>query len=218
MRRVLLSFVAVAAGLALSGCGYNKLQSQDEGVKAAWAQVINQYQRRADLVPNLVNTVKGYAAQEERVLVGVTEARAKATSIQLTPELINDPEAFKKFQAAQGELTQALKSLLAVTENYPNLKSDGVFRDLMVQLEGTENRISVERKRYIDAVQSYNVTVRSFPTNLTAKWFDFDVKPSFTVENEAAISTAPAATFDTTTPSQSATPVEPPPATAPTAN
>jgi LemA protein len=218
MRRLLLSFVAVAAGVALSGCGYNKLQNQDEGVKAAWAQVINQYQRRADLVPNLVNTVKGYAAQEERVLVGVTEARAKATSIQLTPELINDPEAFKKFQAAQGELTQALKSLLAVTENYPNLKSDGVFRDLMVQLEGTENRIAVERKRYIDAVQAYNVTVRSFPSNLTAKWFDFDVKPNFTVENEAAISTAPAATFDTSTPSQSASPVEAPPPTTPAAN
>jgi len=218
MRRWLLSFVAVAAGVALSGCGYNKLQNQDEGVKAAWAQVVNQYQRRADLVPNLVNTVKGYAAQEERVLVGVTEARAKATSIQLTPELINDPEAFKKFQAAQGELTQALKSLLAVTENYPNLKSDGVFRDLMVQLEGTENRIAVERKRYIDAVQAYNVTVRSFPTNLTAGWFDFEVKPSFTVENEAAISTAPAATFDTSTPSQSAAPVEAPPATAPAGN
>jgi LemA protein len=218
MRRLLLGFVAVAAGLATSGCGYNKLQGQDEGVKAAWAQVINQYQRRADLVPNLVNTVKGFAAQEERVLVGVTEARAKATSIQLTPELINDPEAFKKFQAAQGELTQALKSLLAVTENYPNLKSDAVFRDLMVQLEGTENRIAVERKRYIDAVQAYNVTVRSFPSNLTAKWFDFDVKPNFTVENEAAISTAPVTNFDTSTPSQSAKPVEAPPATAPAAN
>jgi LemA protein len=218
MRRLLLSFVAIAAGFALSGCGYNKLQNQDEGVKAAWAQVINQYQRRADLVPNLVNTVKGFAAQEERVLVGVTEARAKATSIQLTPELINDPEAFKKFQAAQGELTQALKSLLAVSENYPNLKSDGVFRDLMVQLEGTENRIAVERKRYIDAVQAYNVTVRSFPTNLTAHWFDFEVKPSFTVDNEAAIATAPAASFDTTTPSKSAAPVESPPATAPVAN
>jgi LemA protein len=147
----------------------------------------------------------------------VTEARAKATSIQLTPELINDPEAFKKFQAAQGELTQALKSLLAVTENYPNLKSDAVFRDLMVQLEGTENRIAVERKRYIDAVQAYNVTVRSFPSNLTAKWFDFEVKPSFTVENEAAISTAPATSFDTSTPSQSAKPVEAPPP-APAAN
>ncbi len=218
MRRLLSGFVFVAAGLALSGCGYNKLQNQDEGVKAAWAQVINQYQRRADLVPNLVNTVKGYAAQEERVLVGVTEARAKAPSIQLTPELINDPEAFKKFQAAQGELTQALKSLLAVTENYPNLKSDGVFRDLMVQLEGTENRIAVERKRYIDAVQAYNVTVREFPTNLTAGWFDYEVKPNFSVENEAAISTAPAATFDTSTPSQSAAPVEAPPAPAPAAN
>jgi LemA protein len=218
MRRLLSGFVALAAGLALSGCGYNKLQGQDEGVKAAWAQVINQYQRRADLVPNLVNTVKGFAAQEERVLVGVTEARAKATSIQLTPELINNPEAFRKFQAAQGELTQALKSLLAVTENYPNLKSDAVFRDLMVQLEGTENRISVERKRYIDAVQAYNVTVRSFPTNLTAKWFDFDVKPNFTVENEAAIATAPATSFDTSTPSQSAKPVEAPPAAAPAAN
>ncbi|HLA73335.1 MAG TPA: LemA family protein [Steroidobacteraceae bacterium] len=218
MRRLILSLFAVLASASLAGCGYNKLQNQDEAVKAAWAQVINQYQRRADLVPNLVNTVKGYAAQEERVLVGVTEARAKATSIQLTPELINDPEAFKKFQAAQGELTQALKSLLAVTENYPNLKSDGVFRDLMVQLEGTENRISVERKRYIDAVQAFNVTVREFPTNLTAGWFDYELKPSFSVENEAAISTAPAATFDTTTPSQSKTPVESAPAPAPAAN
>ena len=197
MRRLLLSFVAVAAGLALSGCGYNKLQSQDEGVKAAWAQVINQYQRRADLVPNLVNTVKGYAAQEERVLVGVTEARAKATSIQLTPELINDPEAFKKFQAAQGELTQALKSLLAVTENYPDLKSNENFRDLQAQLEGTENRVTVARNRYIDAVRAYNVTVREFPANLTAKMFDYDVKQNFSVENEAAISTAPTVQFDT---------------------
>jgi LemA protein len=218
MRRLILSLFAVLASASLAGCGYNKLQNQDEAVKAAWAQVVNQYQRRADLVPNLVNTVKGYAAQEERVLVGVTEARAKATSIQLTPELINDPEAFKKFQAAQGELTQALKSLLAVTENYPNLKSDGVFRDLMVQLEGTENRIAVERKRYIDAVQAFNVTVREFPTNLTAGWFDYEVKPSFSVENEAAISTAPAATFETTTPSQSNSPVESAPAPAPAAN
>jgi LemA protein len=217
MRRLILSLFSGLVLASLSGCGYNKLQNQDEAVKAAWAQVINQYQRRADLVPNLVNTVKGYAAQEERVLVGVTEARAKATSIQLTPELINDPEAFKKFQAAQGELTQALKSLLAVTENYPNLKSDGVFRDLMVQLEGTENRIAVERKRYIDSVQAYNVTVREFPTNLTAKWFDYGVKPNFTVENEAAISKAPAASFDTSTPSQSKAPVESAPATPPAA-
>jgi len=212
MRKLLLSVVVAVLGAGLSGCGYNKLQGQDEAVKAAWSAVINQYQRRADLVPNLVNTVKGYAAQEERVLVEVTEARAKATSIQLTPELINDPAAFAKFQAAQGELTSALKSLLAVTENYPNLKSDGLFRDLLVQLEGTENRISVERKRYIDAVQAYNVTVRSFPTNLTAKWFDFAVKPNFTVANEAAISTSPSVTFDTNTPAQQKTPVEAPPA------
>jgi LemA protein len=215
MRKLLLSLVIGVMSVGLSGCGYNKLQNQDEAVKAAWSAVINQYQRRADLVPNLVNTVKGYAAQEERVLVEVTEARAKATSIQLTPELINDPAAFAKFQAAQGELSNALKSLLATVENYPNLKSDGVFRDLMVQLEGTENRIAVERKRYIESVQAYNVTVRSFPTNLTAKWFDFAVKPNFTVENEAAISTAPSATFDTSTPSQQKTPVEPAPTTAP---
>src|SRR3954469_20530145 len=211
MRKWINCFIVVVASVGLAGCGYNKLQGQDEAVKAAWSAVINQYQRRADLVPNLVNTVKGYAAQEERVLVEVTEARARATSIQLTPELINDPEAFKKFQAAQGELTQALKSLLAVTENYPNLKSDGVFRDLMVQLEGTENRISVERKRYIDAVQAYNVTVRSFPTNLTAKWFDFAVKPNFTVQNEAAISTSPSVSFDTHTPAQQKTPADAPP-------
>jgi LemA protein len=219
MRKLLLSFVIGVMSVGLSGCGYNKLQNQDEAVKAAWSAVINQYQRRADLVPNLVNTVKGYAAQEERVLVEVTEARAKATSIQLTPELINDPAAFAKFQQSQNQLTQALKTLLSTVENYPNLKSDGVFRDLLVQLEGTENRIAVERKRYIDAVQSYNVTVRSFPTNLTAKWFDFAVKPNFTVENEAAISTAPSVTFDTNTPSQQKTPVEaPPPPAKPAAN
>jgi LemA protein len=208
MRR-LMTILVVIASTSLAGCGYNKLQNQDEGVKAAWSAVVNQYQRRADLIPNLVNTVKGYAAQEERVLVEVTEARAKATSIQLTPELINDPAAFAKFQAAQGELSNALKSLLVTVERYPELKSDGVFRDLMVQLEGTENRIAVERRRYIESVQAYNVTVREFPTNLTAKWFDFEVKPNFTVENEAAISTAPAVDFDTSTPSQQATPVEP---------
>ena len=217
MRSRVIALLLLATSL-LSGCGYNRLQELDEGVKGSWSEVVNQYQRRSDLIPNLVNVVKGAAIQEQQVLIGVTEARAKTSSIQLTPELINDPEAFRKFQAAQGELTQALKSLLAVTENYPNLKSDGVFRDLMVQLEGTENRIAVERKRYIDAVQAYNVTVRSFPTNLTAGWFDFEVKPSFTVENEAAISTAPAATFDTSTPSQSASPVEAPPAPAPAAN
>jgi LemA protein len=220
MRKVLLSLVMAVACANLAGCGYNKLQNQDEAVKAAWSNVINQYQRRADLVPNLVNTVRGYAAQEERVLVEVTEARAKATSIQLTPELINDPAAFAKFQAAQTELGNALKSLLATVENYPNLKSDGVFRDLMVQLEGTENRIAVERKRYIEAVQAYNVTVREFPSNLTAKMFDFEVKPNFTVENEAKISTAPAVSFDNSTPSQQKAPVEsaPAPATPPAAH
>jgi LemA protein len=188
-------WVCVAA-VALSGCGYNKLQNQDESVKAAWSEVVNQYQRRADLIPNLVATVKGYAAHEEKVLVGVTEARAKATSIQLTPELLEDAEAFKKFQAVQGELTQALKSLLAVTENYPDLKANQNFLALQDQLEGTENRITVARNRYIDAVRAYNVTVREFPSNLTAKWFDFEVKPNFTVENEAAISTPPAVTFE----------------------
>ena len=164
----LLSLFVASSARSLAGCGYNKLQGQDEAVKAAWSEVVNQYQRRADLIPNLVATVKGFAAQEERVLVGVTEARARATSIQLTPELINDPAAFAKFQAAQGELTQALKSLLVTVERYPDLKSDANFRDLQVQLEGTENRITVARNRYIDAVRAYNVTVREFPTNLTA--------------------------------------------------
>ena len=202
MRKLVLSLFVVLAGANLAGCGYNKLQNQDEAVKAAWSEVVNQYQRRSDLIPNLVATVKGFAAQEERVLVGVTEARAKANSIQLTPELINDPAAFAKFQAAQGELTQALKSLIAITENYPELKSDANFRDLQAQLEGTENRVTVARNRYIDAVRAYNVTVREFPTNLTAKMFDYEVKPNFTVENEEAISTAPSVQFDTTTPSQ----------------
>ncbi|HEU4779337.1 MAG TPA: LemA family protein [Steroidobacteraceae bacterium] len=214
MRKLMLTFFVVLASANLAGCGYNKLQGEDETVKAAWSEVVNQYQRRADLIPNLIATVKGFAAQEERVLVGVTEARSKATSIQLTPELINDPAAFAKFQAAQGELTQALKSLIAVTENYPDLKSDANFRDLQVQLEGTENRIAVARNRYIDAVKIYNVTVREFPTNLTAKMFDFEVKHNFTVENEAAISTAPAVSFDTSTPAQQAAPVEAAPAPA----
>jgi LemA protein len=214
MRKLLAICVAIVSA-NLAGCGYNKLQNQDEAVKAAWSDVVNQYQRRADLIPNLVATVKGFAAQEERVLIGVTEARARATSIQLTPELINDPAAFAKFQAAQGELNQALKSLLVTVERYPDLKSDANFRDLSAQLEGTENRITVARNRYIDAVRAYNVTVREFPSNLTAKWFDFEVKPNFTVENEAAISTAPAVTFDTSTPSQQATPVEPEKATPP---
>jgi LemA protein len=192
----------------LAGCGYNKLQNQDESVKAAWSEVVNQYQRRADLVPNLVNVVKGFAAQEERVLVGVTEARARASSIQLTPELINDPAAFQKFQESQAQLGSALKTLLATVEAYPDLKSNASFRDLAAQLEGTENRITVARNRYIEAVREYNVTVREFPTNLTAGWFDFEVKPSFTVQNEAEISSAPTVTFDTSTPAQQATPVE----------
>jgi len=214
MRRVLILLVAVA-GANLSGCGYNKLQNQDEAVKAAWSEVVNQYQRRADLVPNLVATVKGFAAQEERVLVGVTEARARASSIQLTPELINDPAAFQKFQESQAQLGSALKTLLATVEAYPDLKSNENFRDLSAQLEGTENRITVARNRYIDAVRAYNVTVREFPSNLTAKWFDFEVKPNFTVENEAAVSTAPAVSFDTSTPSQQQTPVESAPAPPP---
>ena len=209
MRKLIVGLLLVASA-ALSGCGYNKIQGQDEAVKSAWSEVLNQYQRRADLVPNLVATVKGFAAQEERVLVEVTQARAKVGSIQLTPELINDPVAFAKFQAAQGELTQALKSLIAVTENYPELKSNENFRDLQAQLEGTENRVTVARNRYIDAVRAYNVTIREFPTNLTAKMFDYDVKQNFSVENEASISKAPDVKFDTSTPSQSAKPVEQP--------
>ena len=183
--------------LALSGCGYNTIQTQDEAVKAAWSEVVNQYQRRADLIPNLVNTVKGFAAQEQAVLIGVTEARARATSIQMTPEMLNDPEALKKFQAAQGELTGALKSLLVVVEKYPDLKSDQNFRDLQAQLEGTENRIAVARNRYIESVQVFNGTIRRFPVNLTAMLFGHDVKPNFTVENEAEISKPPAVDFET---------------------
>jgi len=187
--------LAAVAALALTGCGYNRLMQQDEQVKAAWSEVVNQYQRRADLVPNLVNTVKGFAAQEQKVLIGVTEARAKVGSIQLTPELLNDPQAFARFQAAQGELTQALKSLMVVSERYPDLKSDQNFRDLQAQLEGTENRIAVARNRYIDAVREYNVTVRSFPTNLTAKWFELAPKPNFSVANEQQVATPPTVDF-----------------------
>jgi LemA protein len=212
MRKLLVSLAVLFASVNLAGCGYNKLQEQDEAVKAEWSEVVNQYQRRADLIPNLVATVKGFAAQEERVLVSVTEARAKVGSIQLTPEVLNDPEAFARFQAAQGELTAALKSLIAVSENYPDLKSNANFRDLQVQLEGTENRITVARNRYIEAVKLYNTTVRSFPTNLTAGMFDFDVKPNFSVQNEAAISAPPAVSFDNSTPAQQAQPVETAPA------
>ena len=214
MRIWTLAFVAVIA-TALSGCGYNSLQSQDENVKAAWSEVVNQYQRRADLIPNLVNTVKGFAIQEQQVLIGVTEARARASSIQLTPELLNDPAALQKFEAVQGQLTQALKSLFAVTEAYPQLKSDANFRDLQAQIEGTENRITVARNRYIDAVRNYNVPVRSFPANLTAKLFGFAVKPNFTVGNEAAIAVAPTVDFGAGVGAQARSGAQPPPAASP---
>ncbi|MGZ8186134.1 MAG: LemA family protein [Methylobacter sp.] len=181
--------------ITLSGCGYNTLQSGDEAIKATWAEVLNQYQRRADLVPNLVNVVKGYAAHEKDVLTEVTEARARVGAIQATPELVNDEEAFKKFLAAQGQMTSAISRLLAVAENYPQLKADGLFRDLQAQLEGTENRITVARNRYIAAVKDYNITVRSFPTNLTAMIFGHKTKPSFTVENEKAIAEPPKVDF-----------------------
>jgi len=191
------SWAALAAlvALSLTGCGYNTLQGNDEQTKASWSEVVNQYQRRADLVPNLVNTVKGFAAQEKEVLLGVTNARAKVGSIQATPELLNNPETFAKFQAAQGELSGALSRLLLVSENYPQLKSDANFRDLQAQLEGTENRIAVARNRYIQSVQEYNVTVRSFPSNLTAMAFGYKLKPNFTVENEKEIASPPKVDF-----------------------
>jgi LemA protein len=193
--RLMLTTSFILAALLLSGCGYNTLQAQDEQITASWAEVLNQYQRRADLVPNLVNTVKGYAKQEREVFIQVTEARAQVGSIQATPELINDPEAFAKFQAAQAGMTSALSRLLLVAENYPQLKSDANFRDLQAQLEGTENRITVARNRYIQAVREYNTTVRSFPSNLTAMYFKYETKPTFTVENEAAINQPPAVDF-----------------------
>jgi len=186
---------AVATALALSGCGYNDFQKLDEQVKASWSEVLNQYQRRADLIPNIVSTVKGEASFEQDTLTKVIEARSKATSIQATPELINDPVAFDKFQKAQGELTGALSRLMVVAEQYPNLKANQAFQDLRVQLEGTENRITVARNRYIKTVADYNVLARSFPTNLTAKIFSYDVKPNFTVQNEAEISKPPTVDF-----------------------
>jgi LemA protein len=195
MRKLLAMLAVVVAAATLPGCGYNTLQQQDEQIKSAWSEVLNQYQRRTDLVPNLVNTVKGYAAQEERVLTEVTNARASVGSIKATPELINDPEAFAKFTAAQSQLQSALSRLLVVAENYPQLKSDQNFRDLQAQLEGTENRIAVARMRYIRAVQEYNTTVRSFPSNLTAMLFKMNVKPNFSVENEKAISVPPTVDF-----------------------
>jgi LemA protein len=195
-RRLWLAALALAASLGLSGCGYNDFQRLDEQTKAAWSEVLNQYQRRADLIPNIVATVKGEANFEQETLTRVVEARAKATSIQVTPETLNNPEAFDKFQKAQGELSGALSRLLVVTENYPNLKANQGFQDLRVQLEGTENRITVARNRYIKAVADYNVLARSFPTNLTGKMFGYSAKPSFTVQNEAEISTPPAVNFD----------------------
>jgi LemA protein len=197
MRRWLKWFILLLLSTLLSACGYNNLQAGDEQIKASWAEVVNQYQRRADLVPNLVSTVKGYAAHEREVLTQVTEARARVGSLQLTPEVLNDPQAFARFQAVQGQLSGALSRLLLISENYPQLKADASFRDLQAQLEGTENRITVARNRYIKAVQDYNVIVRSFPTNLTAMVFGMKVKPNFTVENESTISNAPPVDFGT---------------------
>jgi LemA protein len=194
-RRIMLA-AALGSSLALGGCGYNDIQGLDEQVNAAWAEVLNQYQRRADLIPNLVATVKGEANFEQDTLTKVVEARAKATGIQATPELVNNPEAFQKFQAAQGELSGALSRLLVVTENYPNLKANQGFQDLRVQLEGTENRITVARNRYIKAVQQYNTLIRQMPSNFTAMVFGYKPKANFTVANEAAISAPPAVNFD----------------------
>jgi LemA protein len=190
-----LTLFAITGLLTLSGCGYNDFQTKDEQVKAAWAEVLNQYKRRADLIPNLVQTVQGYASQERDVLIGVTNARAKATSVQATPEMVNDPVAMQKFQQAQGELSGALSRLLVTVENYPQLKSDALFRDLQSQLEGTENRITVARNRFIAAVKDFNVLARQFPTNLTAMMFGYKEKPSFTVENEKAIAEPPKVDF-----------------------
>jgi LemA protein len=196
LARLRVAGLALLAALALSGCGYNNFQTLDEQVKSSWAEVLNQYQRRADLIPNIVATVKGEASFEQDTLTKVIEARSKATSIQATPELVNDPAAFEKFQAAQGQLTSALSRLMAVAEQYPSLKANQAFQDLRVTLEGTENRITVARNKYIQTVADYNVLTRSFPTNLTAMVFGYKVKPSFTVQNEAQISVPPTVSFD----------------------
>jgi LemA protein len=211
MRRISLAVLLVATTAWLGGCGYNQLQAADEGIKATWAEVLNQYQRRNDLVPNLVNTVKGYAAHEKEVLTQVTEARARVGSVQVSPQMIDDPEAFAKFTAAQNEMTSALSRLLVVAENYPNLKADAGFRDLQAQLEGTENRITVARNRYIEAVRDFNTTVRSFPTNLTAMLFGIKTKPTFTVEDEKAIAKPPTVNFGNEAPAPAA-PAPPVPA------
>jgi len=213
MLRKLCIMLAAIVTVGLGGCGYNDLQRQDEGIKGAWSEVLNQYQRRADLVPNLVNTVKGYAQQEQQVLTEVTNARANVGSIKATPELINDPVAFQKFIQAQNQLQGALSRLIAVSENYPQLKSDALFRDLQSQLEGTENRIAVSRNRYIKTVQEFNTTVRQFPTNLTAMIFKMNVKPNFTVADEAAVSAPPKVDFGK--PAAPVAPGTPAPAPAP---
>jgi len=196
MRKYLIGLLAIAAVL-LSGCGYNQIQSQDEQVTSSWSEVLNQYQRRADLIPNQVSTVKGEAKFEQDTLTKVVEARSKATSIQATPDLVNNPEAFQKFQQAQGQLTSALSRLLVVSENYPSLRANQGFRDLQAQLEGTENRITVARNRYIKSVQEYNVTIRSFPSNLTAMVFGYKAKANFAVESEKELATPPSVSFDT---------------------
>jgi LemA protein len=193
--RKLLALFALASALLLPGCGYNDYQTKDEVVKAAWSEVLNQYKRRADLIPNLVSVVQGFAAQEKDVLLGVTNARSKAGSVNLTPEMLSNPDAMKQFQAAQGELSSALSRLLVVVENYPQLKSDANFRDLQAQLEGTENRITTARNRYIKAVQDYNILRRQFPTNLTGMLFGYQEKANFTVENEKAIAEPPKVEF-----------------------
>ncbi|HSH54097.1 MAG TPA: LemA family protein [Methylotenera sp.] len=195
MKKLYLKLFTVLLLLNLSGCGYNTFQSLDEEAKASWSEVLNQYQRRADLVPNLVNVVKGYAEHEKEVLTEVADARAKVGSLQVTADVLNDPAAFAKFQAAQGQLTSALSRLLAVSENYPNLKADQGFRDLQAQLEGTENRVTVARNRYIETIKAYNVEVRSFPQNLTAMMFGYKTKPTFAVDNEKEISVAPKVEF-----------------------
>jgi LemA protein len=202
--KLLRNLVLLLLAFSVTGCGYNAIQRQDEAVKATWSEVLNQYQRRSDLVPNLVNTVKGYAQHEEKVFTEVTNARAKVGSVQMTPELANDPAALAKFQAAQGELGNALSRLMVVSENYPNLKADGLFQNLQAQLEGTENRITVARNRYVQSVQEYNSMIRTFPNNLTAKMFGYQVKPNFSVENEKAISTAPTVDFGNSAPAPAA--------------
>ena len=198
MQKIIFTVLLVLSPLLLSGCGYNAIQGGDEGVKASWAEVLNQYKRRADLIPNLVRTVEGFAKQERDVLIKVTEARSRVGAVQATPETLNDPAAFQKFQAAQGELSSALSRLMVVVEKYPDLKSDQNFRELQAQLEGTENRITVARNRFIESTREYNTLVRSFPNNLTAMLFGYKVKPTFTVENEAEISKPPEVSFGTT--------------------